>query len=72
MVHIPLLIFSISYLRPSLLPQNYSCTYQRVQELYLTVSVMFFGPPIAITTAAFLKTTAAIEATLVSDCIMVI
>ena len=31
MVHIPFLVFSSSYLRPSLLPQNYSCTYQRVK-----------------------------------------
>ena len=30
MVNIPFLIFPFSYLRPSLLPQNYSCTYQRV------------------------------------------
>ena len=54
MVHIPFLIFSFSYLRPSLLPQNYSCTYQRLQ-LYLIVSVMFFLPCVAIVIAAILK-----------------
>ena len=46
MVHIPILIFSFSYLRPCSLPQNYSCTYQRVPETNVlesnAVSVMFF------------------------------
>ena len=54
MVHIPLLIFSFSYLRTSLLPQNNSCTYQRV-SLYLTVSVVFFWPCVAIIIAATIK-----------------
>ena len=54
MVHIPLLIFSFSYLRTSLLPQNNSCTYQRV-SLYLNVSVVFFWPCVAIIIAATIK-----------------
>ena len=66
MVHIPFLIFSFSYLRPSLLPQNFSCTYQRV-EVYFTIEVMFFDQ-----IAAILKKTAAIETTVVPDCMMVI
>ena len=67
MVHIPFVIFSFSYLRPSLLPQNYRCTYQRVKV------VMFFDRPyVAITTAAFLKKNAAIETAVVYDCLMVV
>ena len=75
MVHIPLLLFSFSYLRPSLLPQDYSCTYQRVPEsarTLLNCQCNVFLPCIAITTAAFLKKTATIETTVVSDCMMVI
>ena len=33
MAHIPFLIFSFSYLKPSLLPQNNSCTYQSITLL---------------------------------------
>ena len=68
MVHIPFLIFSFSYLKPSLLPQNYSCTYQRVY-LYLTVSVMFFDH-VTIIIAALLEKTTAIETTVLSDCMI--
>ena len=52
--------------KTSLLPQNFSCSYQRV-ELYFTVEVMFFNQ-----IAAILKKTAAIETTVVPDCMMVI
>ena len=42
----PYSIFSFSYLRPGLLPQNYSCTYQRVPESNVlesnALSIVFF------------------------------
>ena len=66
MVHISFLIFTFSDLRPSLLPQNYSCTY------LLNCQCNDFWPCVAIIIAAFLKKTAAIETTVVSDCMMVI
>ena len=65
MVHILFVIFSFSVLRPSLLPQNYSCTY------LLNCQSNDFRPYVAII-AAFLKKTAAIETTVVSDGMMVI
>ena len=65
MVHIPFLIFSFSDLGPSLLPQNYSCTY------LFNCQSNNFRPCVAII-AAFLKKTAAIETAVVSDDMMVI
>ena len=50
MAHIPIIIFSFAYLRPSLLPQNYIYTYWKVY-FHLTGSAMFFWPSIAMITA---------------------
>ena len=63
MTHIPFLIFSFSYLRPSLLPQNYIP--ESINLLNCQCNV--FRPCIAIIIAAFLKKTAAIETNVVSD-----
>ena len=52
MAHIPIIIFSFAYLRPSLLPQNYIYTYWKVY-FHLTGSAMFFWPSIAMITAVF-------------------
>ena len=52
MAHIPIIIFSFAYLRPSLLPQNYIYTYWKVY-FHLTSSAMFFWPSIAMITAVF-------------------
>ena len=76
MVHIPLLIFAFSYVKPtSLLSQNYTCTYQRVPEstrTLLNCQCNVFWPYIAITTAPFQKKAAATETSVVSNCMMVI
>ena len=53
MIHIPFLIFSFSYLRLSLLPQNYSCTYQSITFLNSHCNVSW--PCVAITIAAAIK-----------------
>ena len=75
MAHIPIIIFSFAYLRPSLLPQNYIYTYWKVY-FHLTGSAMFFWPSIAMITAGFFlkkkKKTTAIETNVVSDCMMLI
>ena len=58
MAHISFLIFSCSYLRPSLLPQNQSCTYQKVCTLLCTLlncQYSIFSPSIAIIIAILKK-----------------
>ena len=49
---ISIFFFSFSYLRRSLLPQNYSCLHMPES---ITVSAMFFLPYVAIITAAAFK-----------------